>query len=84
MRKPWTSSPAAPADLRHLFKSRGLRAERGGIGFANAAGMPTGERGQLRQRINIQLFKLNDNDPVRAAKNADGAAGVFAGAATSG
>jgi transcriptional regulator with XRE-family HTH domain len=30
--------------------------------------VPTGERGQLLQRINIQLSKLNNNDLARAAK----------------
>jgi hypothetical protein len=30
--------------------------------------VPTGERGRLLQRINIQLFKLNNNDLARAAK----------------
>lgn len=30
--------------------------------------VPTGERGRLLQRINIQLSKLNNNDLARAAK----------------
>jgi hypothetical protein len=30
--------------------------------------VPTGERGQLLQRINIQLSKLNNKDLARAAK----------------
>jgi transcriptional regulator with XRE-family HTH domain len=30
--------------------------------------VPTGERGRLLQRINIQLSKLNDNELSRAAK----------------
>jgi transcriptional regulator with XRE-family HTH domain len=38
--------------------------------FAAAGTMtgPTGERGRLLQRINIQLSKLNNNDLARAAK----------------
>lgn len=30
--------------------------------------LPTGERGRLLQRINIQLSKLNNNELSRAAK----------------
>ena len=30
--------------------------------------VPTGERGRLLQRINIQLSKLNNNGLARAAK----------------
>jgi hypothetical protein len=30
--------------------------------------VPTGERGRLLQRINIQLSKFNNNDLSRAAK----------------
>lgn len=30
--------------------------------------VPSGERGRLLQRINIQLLKLNNNDLARAAK----------------
>jgi hypothetical protein len=30
--------------------------------------VPTGERGRLLQRINIQLSKFNNNDLARAAK----------------
>jgi len=30
--------------------------------------LPTGERGRLLQRVNIQLSKLNNNELNRAAK----------------